>query len=92
MKTKPEFETLKDALADWKDFDAAAYKLACCLGVLPFPSDGPPPPKSLFWGANVLGESLVKILDDLVKADVLEFDDSGTNLRYRWNRNFKSPS
>jgi len=94
MKPTLKMVTLKELLAEWQDFDAAAYKLACCLGILP-PDDGSTSgfgaTKHLFWGANVLGESLGRFLDELVKCEVLEFDDKGTNLRYRWNPKFVAP-
>ena len=89
MNPEIKFETLKQALADWQDFDAAGYRLACCLGIFP---NGAPGPKHLYWGANPLGESLGRFLDELVSLGVLEFDDAGTNLRYRWNPAFKTPS
>lgn len=86
------FSSLKEALAGWADFDVAAYCLACCLGLMG-PEDGSlaglRSAKHVFWGANCLGESLGRFLQELVECGVLEFDDSETNLRYRWNPSFK---
>ena len=85
-------QSLRKALANWQDFDIACYRLACALGVLP-PFDGTPTDfisyKFLFWGANPLGETLCRFLDELVKCDVLEFDQE--EIKYRWNPDFKVP-
>jgi hypothetical protein len=90
--TRPShFESLKVALDDWADFDVATYCLACCLGLMG-PEDGTLAEfrraKHVFWGANPLGEVLSHFMQGLVNCGVLEFDDSGPNCRYRWNRSF----
>jgi hypothetical protein len=86
------FSSLKEALVDWVDSDVATYYLACCLGLMPPENgslDGFRDAKHLFWGANPLGESLGRFMHELVECGVLEFDDSGTSYRYRWNPSFK---
>jgi len=92
MTFPAHFESLKVALAEWADADVATYYLACCLGLMG-PEDGSfngfHNAKHVFWSANRLGESLGHFMDELVACGVLEFDDSGTNCRYRWNRSFK---
>ncbi len=90
MNTHSKSQVLKEALADWEDADLAAYKLACALGILP-PEDGSYDGfrtcKSLFWGANPLGESLGKFLDELAKNNVLKYDE--TQMKFKWNEDFK---
>jgi len=92
MISPAHFPSLKAALADWVDSDIATYYLACCLGLMG-PEDGSLDgfrnAKHVFWGANGLGEFLGRFLDQLVEHGVLEFDDSGTSYRYRWNPSFK---
>lgn len=92
MKTPAHFKSLKEALADWQDSDVATYYLACCLGLMG-PEDGSLDcfrnAKHVFWSANQLGEALGRFMDQLVECGVLEFDDAGTNTRYRWNPSFK---
>jgi hypothetical protein len=92
MTLPANFRTLKEALADWADSDVATYYLACCLGLME-PDDGSLAgfrnAKRVFWGANPLGECLGRFIHELVACGVLEFDDSDTNSRYRWNPSFK---
>lgn len=82
---------LKDRLAEWTDFDSAAYELGVLLGLWPEWVDlkGPCPwggTKHIFWTANPLGEALHDALKCLVKAGVLEFNEEET--RFRWNAAF----
>ena len=92
MTFPAHFPSLKVALADWVDSDVATYCLACCLGLMG-PEDGSldgfRSAKHVFWGANELGESLGRFMDQLVACGVLEYDDSGTNSRFRWSPSFK---
>ena len=92
MKIPAHFQSLKVALSDWVDSDVATYYLACCLGLMG-PEDGSlnefHHAKHVFWGANQLGESLGRFMAELAECGVLEFDDEGTNCRYRWNPSFK---
>jgi hypothetical protein len=91
MTFPAHFRSLKVALADWVDADVATYYLACCLGLMG-PEDGSldgfRDAKHVFWGANELGESLGRFMDQLVACGVLEFDQQ-TSYRYRWNPSFK---
>lgn len=76
---------LKDRLADWHDFDGAAYELGVVLGVFP---DEPwdPKVKKFFWVRNPLGGVLQFILDVLTANGVIlcQVEDQ----IYKWNDNF----
>lgn len=78
--------TLRDRLADWTDFDGAAYELGVVLGLFPkeFGVDGDlwHGTKGIFWSANPLGDALSEVLESLCRAGVLEKDEDH---RYRWN-------
>lgn len=93
MDNNPEFRSLRETLTQWEDADIAAYKLGCALGVLP-PEDGSyngfQAVKHLFWGANSLGETLSGFLDELVRCNVLQYDED--NVKFRWNPDFTLPS
>jgi hypothetical protein len=91
MNSTYRSQILKETLVAWEDADLAAYKLACALGILP-PEDGTysgfREHKSIFWGANPLGESLGRFLDDLVRNSVLQYDEDA--MMFRWNKDFKA--
>jgi hypothetical protein len=79
-------KTLRERLADWHDFDGAAYELGVVLGL--FPEFGQEPgqdpwhgTKGIFWSANPLGDVLNEMLHKLVEVGMLDFDDE----RFRWN-------
>jgi hypothetical protein len=82
--------SLQVKIANWQDPDIAAYNIACCLGVIPR-ENGEfitlTSVKSTFWGANALGDSMYKILYELVACNVLEFNEE--NEKFRWNPNFE---
>lgn len=85
-----ELKTLKEALADWADFDSAGHALMRCLGLLAL--DYPEPQtyttlKHVFWSNNDVGNQLYKTLEMLTQLGILQFDEE--NLRYRWNSDFK---
>ncbi|MFC4036692.1 hypothetical protein ACFO3J_35435 [Streptomyces polygonati] len=83
-----ESAELREILADWTDFDVAAYRLGKFIGVLPadrsFLSL-----KGIFW---IEGYPVAKMLDEMlesmVAAEVLLKDD---DLRYRWNPDGPDP-
>jgi hypothetical protein len=58
---------LKDILADWRDYDDAAFRLGILLGVFP-PDQTFSPVKRVFWvDGYPLGEMLVDILDRMAR-------------------------
>ncbi|MEU0946792.1 hypothetical protein ABZ379_29215 [Streptomyces canus] len=74
---------LKDVLADWLDYDVAAFRLGVFLGV--FPRDQKfSSVKRMFWiDGYPLGDMLVDILDRMAQAGVLLKDED--DARYKWN-------
>lgn len=79
-------QSLKNSLREWQDQDVAGYFLGCALGMFP-PDDGSLHGfrlvKGIFWGgADHEAGVLIRILDDLVHANILEWDS--TTQRYRW--------
>lgn len=90
-------KTLRERLANWIDFDGAAYELGVALGIFEQEWGGGVPgrddpwhgTKGIFWSANPLGDALDQMLRQMVKAGVLEFDVQG--LRYRWNPSYVGP-
>lgn len=82
---------LKVRLADWKDWDAAAYELGVVLGLwmdrgAPLWEDPWHGLKYIFWTDNPLGLALHNMLIELVKAGVLEMQEE--NCSFRWNPNY----
>lgn len=83
--------SLKERLFDWIDFDGAAHHVGVCLGFwrewgAPLDQDPWGGTKHIFWSSTPVGESISWFLDNLVKAEVLELDESG--IKYRWNPNY----
>ncbi len=81
--------TLRVALQEWTDWDAAAYSVGVALGILnPETSPFSTKAKQVFWSANAVGAGLHDILQSLVSLGVLlrrgEPDD-----QYRWNPAFR---
>ncbi len=79
---------LKVRLADWHDWDGAAYELGVVLGLwMDFGAPSWEDPwhglKHIFWTNNSLGEALHNTLLNLVKSGVLESKDD--NACFRWN-------
>lgn len=72
---------LRDALADWTDWDVAAFELGHALGV--FEDRTFLDVKHVFWTSNSLGGGLHTSLHALVAAGVLEHRDEGDD-QYRW--------
>ncbi|MGW4895891.1 hypothetical protein ACWEQL_27095 [Kitasatospora sp. NPDC004240] len=75
---------LSTELADWTDWDGAAFHVGRALGVFP-ESETFPHVKSVFWTANPLGDALHDILLCLAAAGVLERRDEPDE-QFRWNR------
>ncbi|WP_406214087.1 hypothetical protein [Streptomyces canus] len=74
---------LKDVLADWRDYDDAAFRLGIFLGVFP-PDQRFNLVKKMFWvDGYPLGDMLVDILDRMAQAGVLLKDEE--DVRYKWN-------
>ncbi|MET8077849.1 hypothetical protein [Streptomyces sp. NPDC005303] len=82
MKAEDTME-LKDVLADWLDYDVAAFRLGVFLGV--FPRDQKfSSVKRMFWvDGYPLGDMLVDLLDRMAQAGVLLKDEE--DARYKWN-------
>lgn len=80
-----ESKTLVEALADWTDWDLAAYRLGQSLGLfkdLDFAVDT----KWVFWTNNVLGQTLYDMLIELAAIGILEHrqqPDSQFRARHR---------
>jgi hypothetical protein len=74
---------LKEILADWRDYDDAAFRLGILLGVFP-PDQKFNRVKAMFWQDGYpLGDLLVDILDRMAQAGVLLKDEQ--DVRYKWN-------
>ena len=87
---KKSIASLQERLADWHDWDGAAYELGACLGF--WPDFGAPHNedcwhgvKGIMWSANPLGEGLLQFLESLVVVGMLERQDD----QFRWNPNYK---
>jgi hypothetical protein len=75
--------SLRESLADWMDWDGAAFNLAVCVGLMndaTFQTRS----KHVFWSQNETGELLFRMLDQLVAAGVLE-TRTEPDRQYRWN-------
>ena len=75
--------TLKEKLADWTEWDGAAFGLAVSLGLMEGGVDSWLKNKAVFWSNNPVGEALGRFLQELVKADVLEYREE-PDQQYRW--------
>ena len=76
---------LRLELQEWTDPDVAAFHVARSLSIIGVDVDFHLQFKHVMWSSNPLGESLARILRELVAAGVLEQEDE----RVRWNRGFK---
>jgi len=94
---KTSIAPLQERLADWMDWDFAAYHLGACLGFWPefgAPNDasGPLDPwhgvKGVMWSANTLGDTLHEFLEALVRVGCLERRDE-PDIGYKWNPEYK---
>jgi hypothetical protein len=75
--------SLADDLADWTDWDGAAYHLGRALGLL----EGLEfiQAKHIFWTNNELGEGLHDAVQALARTGMLERRDE-PNEQFRWAR------
>jgi hypothetical protein len=71
-----------DDLADWTDWDGAAYDLGRALGL--FSGRGFVDVKHVFWTDNPLGEGLHDALLALARAGVLDRRDEPDE-QFRWS-------
>jgi hypothetical protein len=76
---------LRLALQEWTDPDVAAFHVARSLSIIGMDLDFHVKFKHVMWSSNPLGDSLARILRELVAAGVLEEEDE----RVRWNVGFK---
>lgn len=77
--------TLKEGLPDWTDWDGAAFKLAVTLGLMEDGQESWLKNKGTFWTSNPRESSLMLILQELVKAGILEHRTE-PDVQYRWNK------
>lgn len=77
--------TLKEKLADWMDWDGAEFELAVTLGILDGGQESWIKNKAIFWSANRTGDFLHTILQEFVKAGILEYRTEPEQ-QYRWKR------
>lgn len=75
--------TLKERLAEWTDWDGAAFELAVALGVMDGGHESWLKNKGIFWSSNPRESSFALILQELVKADILEYRTE-PDQQYRW--------
>jgi hypothetical protein len=68
-------------MAEWHDWDGAAYELAVSLGVLD-PGMTYQASKWLFWTDNLVGNALHQMLLALVEAGALESNEDD---QFRWD-------
>jgi hypothetical protein len=81
-------QSLKQELADWTDFDVAGLQLGRCLGVFGPDITAVHHVKSVFCSNDEpVGGILLRLLDQLVRDGVLDYDDD--EQRYRWNSSFR---
>jgi hypothetical protein len=62
--------TLADQLAEWQDWDGAAFELGVALGL--FKQDEWLQSKGVFWTDNPIGNALHDVLLTLTRAGILE--------------------
>ena len=79
--------TLRSRLRDWTDIDGAMLELAHSIGLMGDEvSFGQT--KHVFWSQNTTGQALGNMLNELVRAGILEYREK-PDYQYRWNENFK---
>lgn len=78
--------TLKEKLKDWTDWDGAQFALAVCLGLVEDGQESWLRNKGIFWSRNDIGEGLYEVLQQLVRAGILE-RRSKPDDQYRWKKN-----
>lgn len=90
---KRSIASLKERLADWRDWDGASFELGACLGFwmdfgAPHGIDPWHGVKGVMWSNNPLGNSLANFLEALVEAGVLEKREE-PDIAFRWNPNYQ---
>ena len=75
---------LPAALAEWTDFDVAAFALGRALGVFAA-ADSFQRVKGVFWNSTPLGNALHETLCALVAGGILE-EKAGDDGIHRWSR------
>jgi hypothetical protein len=76
--TKP---TLREALAEWEDWDVAGFHLGICLGLWENTPEAWLANKHRFWTNNGLGTQIVEFLYDWTTLGILERNGDE---QYRW--------
>ena len=84
---KTAIASLSERLADWVDWDGAAYQVGACLGL--WPEFGAPYGEDIWHGVKGImwssaGDFLYIFLDGLVAAGYLERREE-PDIAYRWN-------
>jgi hypothetical protein len=84
---KSSIASLQERLADWVDWDGAAYQVGACLGLwpefgAPYNEDCWHGVKGIMWSSQ--GDFIYHFLDGLVKAGYLERREE-PDIGYRWN-------
>jgi len=81
--------TLRTALEEWTDWDAAGYHLATAVGLIdpekhPFATKA----KHVFWSKHPVGDTLRDMLERLVALGVVQRRDEPDH-QYRWNHEYR---
>jgi hypothetical protein len=91
---KTSLASLEERLADWNDWDMAAYQVGACLGFWPefggpiaYGADPWNGVKGIMWSNHPISESIYNFIDELVKAGMLEMRLE-PDTAYRWNPNY----
>jgi hypothetical protein len=79
--------SLREALADWTDWDGAGHALGVCLGLMPA-EPGWGRTKHVFWARHPVGDRLYRMLEDMVAVGILERREE-PDFQFRWNPGFK---
>lgn len=72
-----------EGLADWTDWDGAAFTLGRSLGIFS-ETETFTQVKWVFWTNNPLGNALHEMLVQLTAAGVLERRDEPDDIQFRW--------
>ena len=81
-----KYKTFKEAVTGWTDEDLAQHHLAICLGLMPPDIDFATEAKHVYWTDNPVGDTLYRILYELVATGILEENGEGW---VRWNPTFR---
>ena len=75
--------TLKTMLQDWVDWDVASFFMGVSLGLYEGTTTEWFKYKGTFWSNNVVGSMLMSMLNEAVRAGVLESGEDGTQFRWK---------